>query len=534
MTKHLPPPASVSRRTALLSSMASLFSLAACGGGGGGDEPYLPPTPPPPPVVPVDGPAWFGFARNAQHSALLDEVASQSLATVWWHAPVDLAPPYSGSSLLAHYGSPLVTRQNTVIVPVKTGSNSFRVEGRVGATGSLLWTLATDYRLPPHAWVPSYNPALTSDGRVALPLAGGRVRLRGTPNAATGGEQTIVFYGESTYAAAPATYDGAVFINTPLTADTQGNLFFGFTVTGSNPAGLVGGIARIAADGSARWVAAAAAAGDAAMVKTATNSAPALSPDGSVLYVVVNNLPPSGGRAVGRLLALDSTTLAPIASRPLVDPLFGTPAWVSDNASSSPTVGPDGRVYIGVLEANAPAHNFRGWLLQFDAVLASAGVPGGFGWDNTASIVPASMLPQYSGGSSYLLALKYNSYGGVGTGDGQHRVAIVDPNAAQADRWSSTMVMREVITVLGPTADPDYGGGVKEWCINTAVVDPATNSVLMNSEDGHLYRWHLPTNTLAERIRLNNGYAQSYTPTLVGADGRVYAVNNARLFSIGA
>jgi hypothetical protein len=186
-----------------------------------------------------------------------------------------------------------------------------------------------------------------------------------------------------------------------------------------------------------------------------------------------------------------------------------------------------------VLEANVPAHSFRGWLLQFDAGLAPAGAPGGFGWDTTASVVPASMLPQYTGGSSYLLALKYNSYGGVGLGDGRHRVAIVDPNDAQPDQFSSTFVMREVITVLSPTDDDNYGGGRTEWCINTAAVDPATSSVLMNNEDGYLYRWHLPSNTLAQRIRMNNGYAQSYTPTAVGADGRVYAVNNARLFSVG-
>jgi hypothetical protein len=30
-------------------------------------------------------------------------------------APVDLAPQYSGSNLLIHYGSPLVTRQNNVV-----------------------------------------------------------------------------------------------------------------------------------------------------------------------------------------------------------------------------------------------------------------------------------------------------------------------------------------------------------------------------------------------------------------------------------
>jgi hypothetical protein len=520
----------LTRRSALL---GSLFSLAACGGGGG--SPDVPPAPPPPPpVVPVDGPPWFGFAGDAQHSALAP-IASQALTTLWWSAPVDLAPPYSSNgSLLAHYGSPVITRRSTVVFPVKLNTaGAFRVEARLGANGALLWSLDTDVRLPPHAWVPSLNPVLTPDERVLVPASGGRVIERATPDAASGTLRTLVFYGDAAYAAAPATYDGAVFINTPLTSDDQGNVFFGFTVTGSNPAGLVGGIARLGADGSARWVSAATASGDAALTKTATNSAPALSNDGRRLYAAVNNVPASGSRARGRLVMLDADTLSPLASAALTDPLLGLPAWVNDNASSSPTVGPDGDVYIGVLEASAPSHNFRGWMLHFDATLASEHTPGGFGWDNTVSIVPRALLPQYAGSSSYLLLLKYNSYGGVGTGDGQHRMAIVDPNDTQTDRFSSASVMREVITVLGPTPDYNYAGGVKEWCVNTAAVDPATSSVLMNNEDGFVYRWHLPSNTLSQGLRMNNGYAQSYTPTAVGPDGRVYCVNNARLFSIG-
>jgi hypothetical protein len=527
-------PDTLTRRAALL---GSLFSLAACGGGGGGSSPDVPPPPPPaPPITPVDGPAWFGFARNAQHSAL-GEVATQTLATIWWSTPVDLSPPYSSNgSLLVHYGSPLITRQNTVIVPVKTSAaGGFRVEARIGANGNLLWTQDSSYRLPPHNWVPSFNPVLTADRRVLMPVSGGRVLDRASADAATGALRTLVFYGEAAYTADPAACDGTVFINTPLTSDSAGNVFFGFVVTGSNPAGLVGGgVARLGADGSARWVAATTVAGDAAMVKTATNGAPALANDERTLYVVVNNLPAAGARASGRLLALDADTLAAQASVLLIDPLQGSAAWVNDNASSSPTVGPDGDVFIGVLEADPPSHNFRGWLLHFDATLAQSKTPGGFGWDSTASIVPREIVPQYSGTSGYLLALKYNSYGGIGTGDGQHRVAIVDPNATQTDRFSAAQVMREVITVLGPTASSEYPGGVEEWCINTAAVDPQTSSVLMNSEDGYLYRWHLPSNTLSERIRLNNGYAQSYTPTAIGPDGRVYAVNNARLFSIGA
>ncbi len=521
----------VTRRLALLTP---LFALLACGGGGDAPPDLPPPSPPSPPVVPVDGPSWPGFARNAQHSAL-GESATQALATVWWSTPVDLAPPYSSNgALLVHYGSPVITRRNTVVLALRTGAdNGFRVEARIGASGTLLWSLDTSYRLPPHNWVPSLNPVLTPDARLLVATSGGRVLERASADAISGALRTLVFYGEAAYDADPPRYDASVFINTPLTSDSAGNVFFGFTVTGSNPLGLAGGIARLGADGSARWVSAASVADDASMVKTATNCAPALSNDERTLYVVVNNLPPSGARASGRLLALDASTLAARAGVALTDPQQGSAAWVNDNASSSPTVGRDGDVYIGVLEASPPSHNFRGWLLHFDATLAQVKTPGGFGWDTTASIVPREMVPQYSGTSGYLLALKYNSYAGIGTGDGQHRVAIVDPNATQTDRFSTAQVMREVISVLGPSPDPNYAGGVEEWCINTAAVDPNTASVLMNNEDGLLYRWHLPSNTLSERIRLNNGYAQSYTPTAIGPDGRVYAVNNARLFSIG-
>jgi len=528
------PPAHAKRRRLLLSMLASSVALAACGGGGNAGSPSspLPPPPPPPPPPappppPVNGPAWPGFGRDAQHSSL-GGGASQDLNRIAWQMPVDLAPPYTaGGALLAHYGSPVITPRNTVLVPVKTGSGGgFRIEARAGASGALLWQLASDYRLPPgSSWVPSWNLALNAGSRLYAPTSGGRLLARDDADSATGALQTLVFYGAGNYSAA---LDTSVYINTPPTVDVAGNVYFGFIANAGNAAGLVSGIARIAADGTGRWVAAAAAAGDNAITKVATNCAPALSNDGRTLYVVVNV--PSRGY----LLALDSTTLATQGRVALIDPGTGSAARISDNGTASPTVGPDGDVYIGVLETTFGSHNGRGWLLHFDGELTTTRLPGGFGWDDTASVVPAALVPQYTGSSSYLLMVKYNNYYGVGSGNGINELAILDPQAARADPISGVPIMSEVIKIAGPT--PEFGGqpGVREWCVNLAAVDPVRRSVLVNSEDGYLYRWDLPSNGFPQRIQLTSGIAQSYTPTAIGADGTVYAINNAVLFAIAA
>jgi hypothetical protein len=263
------------------------------------------------------------------------------------------------------------------------------------------------------------------------------------------------------------------------------------------------------------------------MTQVAMNSGLAESPDAGMVYVAV-----SSGH-YGYLLALDSTTLATKGKVFLRDPVSSQASWISNDSTASPTVGPDGDVYYGVLEAPFPEHNDRGWLLHFDRTLTQAKTPGSFGWDDTASVVPAGMVPSYGGTSSYLLMSKYNNYGGIGTGDGLNRVAILDPNATESDPVSGNPVMKEVLTHLGVTPDPLHPGGVREWCINTAAVDPTSKVVLANSEDGYLYRWDMLTNSFTSRIALTSGIAESYTPTEVGPDGQVYAINNAVLFVIG-
>jgi hypothetical protein len=487
------------------------------------------------------GTAWGSYARDPQHTGD-SAVASQPLQVIRWQTPVDLQPQYSGNDLLIHYGSPLVTPANTVIVPVKTGaSGGFELEGFNGATGARKWVVQTGYVLPPHDWTPSFSAVLTGDadpdrddpGRLYFPGPGGTVYYMDHPDrvgATISGQ--LAFYGLANYQRHGDAFNGTAFINTPLTADASGNIYFGFQVTGANPLNLRGGLARISAAGRGSQVAADTASGDPSIDKVVHNSAPALSKDGRTVYVAVTT---AGGTGFGTgyLLALNSATLARQAEVRLRDPKSGQLAWLAEAGTASPTVGPDGDVYFGVLEAPFPAHNDRGWLLHFSGDLRRAKTPGSFGWDDTASVVPASMVPGYRGTSRYLLMTKYNNYAGIGTGDGLNRLAILDPNAAQADPIGGASVMREVLTILGPTPDADHPGGVREWCINTAAVDPATRSVLANSEDGKLYRWDLTTNTFTESVTLTPGIGEAYTPTVIGADGTVYAVNNGTLFAVG-
>src|SRR5204863_1047082 len=124
------------------------------------------------------------------------------------------------------------------------------------------------------------------------------------------------------------------------------------------------------------------------------------------------------------------------------------------------------------------ANASRGWMLRFDADLNPTGAPGAFGWDHTPSLVPRAAAPGYVGSAPYLIMTKYNFYVDGG-GNGENRIAVLDPFATQIDGFSGGTVMKEVAAILGGTPDPDagpsYPTAVKEWCINTAAVDPFTH-----------------------------------------------------------
>jgi Bacterial Ig-like domain (group 3) len=477
------------------------------------------------------------FAGNAQHTSIYDAPA-QDLNTIKWSTTIDFHP-----TTIAHYGAPVITANNTVMVPVKTSTDGFRVDAFNGNTGTAKYIINTDYIMPAHNWIPVYNPCIATGSfgtRMYYAGAGGTILHVDNPDSDSPGVPVReVFYTSlANYDANATAYNNTIFINTPLTADAAGNIYFGFRVQGNAPAPLntnQSGIARIDANGNGTYVLAGAAANDAAISRVSHNVAPALSNDGSTVYVVVKW---STNNSYAYLLGLNSNTLATKYSVFLRDPRNGNPATVPDDATASPTVAPDGDVYFGVTAANSGS---RGFLLRFSGDLSVTKTPGGFGWDYTPGIVPAAMVPSYNGSSSYLLFCKYNDYA-VGDGSGINRVALLDPNATQIDPHPSAaglVEMREVLTVIAPTPDTGvnpstFPFAAKEWCINAPAVNPPNQSVYFTSEDGRSYRWNLLTNTLDQAVVLTPGALEPYVPTAIGPDGTVYTLNGGTFFALGS
>jgi hypothetical protein len=386
-------------------------------------------------------------------------------------------------------------------------SNGFSIAAYEGATGRLKYTLTNDYVVLSTnlSWRPVYQPVLVdlpSSLRLYYAGAGGTVYYVENPDSDTPGPPVqICFYTNLTgYALNAGAYNSNLFINTPLTASTNGEIYFAYRATGTIPDPIStnrSGFVRIDADGNGTYVTAPAAAGSANAGSSPMNCAPVLSNDGSTVYVVASGF---------FLLGLDSKTLAKKYVRSLG-------SGFTDIATASPTVGPDGDVYFGVQNS----------LQHFSGNLATNKGPGFFGWDYTVAVIPSSVVPSYSGQSSYLLFCKYNDY------SSRNRVALLDPNATQYAP-SFGYCMREVFTTFSPTPT---GSAQTEWCINTAAANPAAGCVFAPNEDGRLYRWDLAANSLAEVIALDGGFYEPYVPTSVGPDGTIYTISGGTLYAIG-
>jgi outer membrane protein assembly factor BamB len=187
---------------------------------------------------------------------------------------------------------------------------------------------------------------------------------------------------------------------------------------------------------------------------------------------------------------------------------------VSDISTSSPVVAPDGSVLYGALTLY---NGFRGHLLHFDqqgAFLNSFD----FGWDTTPSV--------WAHDGTYSVILKENTYS-----NGPYYITQLDPNLNVEWRFQNTTTEHCQRLPDGSLSCRPAPPGGFEWCINAPAVDVFGN-VYANSEDGNLYVI-AQGGKLLHQFFLRLALGAAYTPLSIGYDGKIYTMNDGRMFVVG-
>ncbi len=209
----------------------------------------------------------------------------------------------------------------------------------------------------------------------------------------------------------------------------------------------------------------------------------------------------------GATLGIDPTTNAPGSGS------------IIDEASSSPTVLPDGTVLFGAI-TNYNAE--RGHLFHFDASGNYLGAYD-FGWDTTPAV--------YAHNGTFSILLKDNHYDAPTycfysnsicqtLPPGPYYITQLDANLNVEWQFQNA------------TQDAAHPNGY-EWCINMPAVDMNGN-VYVNSEDGNIYELTQSNpGTPAGKLFLNLAIGAAYTPLSIGADGKLYTQNDGHLFVVG-
>ena len=181
-----------------------------------------------------------------------------ALRGIAWQTPVDLSPQFSGEDLLIHYGSPLITAQNTIVLPVKTGlqaasKSRASTPRRANSNGPKRRTTSAAAQLGAEllAHADAVEPALLRRRR-----RHGLLHRFARRSPAQQPPASSAFFGLSNYTRQPRRLQQHGLHQHADHVGRSGNIFFGFLVTGSNPLGLNSGVARIAAPTAASLVAA--------------------------------------------------------------------------------------------------------------------------------------------------------------------------------------------------------------------------------------------------------------------------------------
>jgi outer membrane protein assembly factor BamB len=227
-----------------------------------------------------------------------------------------------------------------------------------------------------------------------------------------------------------------------------------------------------------------------------------------------------------------------------VDPNTNTKgsALISDQASSSPTVLPDGSILFPAL---TDYNGGRGHLLKFDFTGAFLGNFGDatnafdFGWDSTPAV--------YTHGDTYSVVLADDHYpaplycpypNNPLCPALQPAYYITQLSANLQIEWRFQSINTESCTLGGDgvlSCVSDHPNGF-EWNVSAPAID-ANGTVYANSEDGNLYSipqgiigtFSQPTQSIL--LKLAPGAAN--TPLAIGPDGKIYSENGGKMFAVG-
>jgi outer membrane protein assembly factor BamB len=192
---------------------------------------------------------------------------------------------------------------------------------------------------------------------------------------------------------------------------------------------------------------------------------------------------------------------------------------VIDQASSSPTVLPDGTVVFGAFTSyNAE----RGHLFHFDANGNYLGAYD-FGWDTTPAV--------YTHGDTFSIVLKDNHYDvPLYCFDNNPVCESLPPGPYYITQLNPSLEVEwQFQNMTDDTAHPNG----YEWCINMPGVD-ANGNVYVNSEDGNIYELTQVNHVIPiGKLFLNQAIGAAYTPLSIGPDGKLYTQNDGHLFVVG-
>ncbi|HXO20618.1 MAG TPA: hypothetical protein VOA87_11925 [Thermoanaerobaculia bacterium] len=454
------------------------------------------------------------------------------------------------------------------------------------------WNFQSDWKPVPYgtalfgpAWEPVFHAAL-SGSYVYVPGFGGSIYKLNKSNGAVVAHVTP--FGSHT--------DPDIFTTGPLTADANGNVYYDtIKLSHGNPweSDVVNSwLVKVAANGTVTKatitsLTVGAPAGNAqcpgvftdpfpwppspnavaptvqcGTQRVAINMAPAVAPDGTVYIASVAHLTSRTAYLVAVNPNLTPKWHASLRERfhdgcNVQEPPNGTPGGCSvgahtgvdpaenkpgsgriiEDATSSPVVGPDGSVFLGVYTR----YNYaQGHLMKFSANgTYLAGYI--FGWDDTPGI--------YAHGGTYSLATKDNRYGGTGSYCNDDAACPPDRtpnNPGNPEEYFVTQLSKNLTpewmwqntNTLSCTRNPD--GSIScvsdhpagfEWCVNAPAID-SHGVVYANSEDGGLYTIN-QGGTLKDHLFLDLALGAAYTPISLGRDGKIYTQNEGHLFVVG-